>query len=118
MAYIALTPATTIRKGTVVPSTACDAGKQHSFANAGDVLLVIKNGNASGSITVTFAIPKTVDGVQVPGKAGTAIPFSQTRVFGPFPPSIYNQTDGTVHLDFAAGDTAAGITLGVIKLGA
>ncbi len=117
MAYVALTPATTIRKGTLVPSTACDAGKQHSFVNTGAELLVIKNGNASGSITPTFDIPKSIDGVDVTGKAGTAIPFSQTRVFGPFAPEIYNQSDETVHVDFAAGDTAAGITLGVIKLG-
>ena len=75
----------------------------NSFANSdGDIYLYAVNASA-GAITLTFKTPASVAGgvavaeheVEVPATTGMMI-------IGRFDPAIFNQSDGTVHVDSSA----------------
>jgi hypothetical protein len=70
------------------------------FANSGKQMLYAKNGDAS-SKTITIATQQTVDGLAVEDLTVT-IPAGETRLIGPFPPSVYNDGDGRVQLSYSA----------------
>ena len=86
-----LTTQVITRTGTgLTPALVAAAVGGDSFVNTGKEFLEINN--ASGApITVTFALPYTVDGIAVPGKA-VAVPAGQRRFIGPWPASFYNDT--------------------------
>lgn len=81
------------------------------FANNGRVMIHIKNGDASDH-TVTVDIPKTVDGQAVTDISVT-VTASEERFIGPFPPSIYNDSDGYVNLTY---DAVTSVTIGILRL--
>lgn len=106
MPRTALTPVVSDRTATVVlPALlALDNANGNNFANNGRVILVIKN-NAGAPGTFTVEIPAvnapdgsvlTNSGRQYTIAAGVQV------VCGPFPPLIYNQSDGTVWVDSSA----------------
>jgi hypothetical protein len=84
-----LTIQTITRSGTgLTPALVAAAGGGDTFVNTGAQFVEINN--ASGApITVTFAIPFSVEGQTIPGKA-VAIPAGQRRFIGPWPVSYYN----------------------------
>lgn len=91
-----------------------DGTNQHSFANTGEkVLLLIKNAHTSPH-AVTIKRPATIDGATLADLSITVANGAEAIV-GPFPASIYNQTDGTVYVDVPATPTA--LTLAAIRLG-
>lgn len=131
MARTALT-VTTINNGTsgsIVELTGLLSAANadgHSFANGTDrrTFVVIKN--ASGAQrTITFSLTLTVntnggdavtfdeENLATEGVSSSTIENGETRLFGPFRPAIYNQTDATVHVDF---DSATSVTCAAFKL--
>lgn len=113
MAYTLLVPGAglltqTLRSGVNLGSglgvTPAVAGG-HSFANDGNVLLYIASTHTA-AITVTISAPNLVDtygnlataGLQIVIPAGNVV---AQRILTPtFPRTIYNQSDGTVHIDY------------------
>lgn len=89
MALLTTQVITRAATGLTPALVAANAGGD-TFLNLGKEWLEINN--ASGApITTTFALPYTVDGIAVPGKA-VVIPAGQRRFIGPFPPGFYNDT--------------------------
>lgn len=110
----ALTVATSKRStnGNDLAGVAASVGGD-TFVNTGTELLVIKNGGGSG-ITLTVATPVTVDSLAVTDLTAT-IGAGETRMLGPFPPGIYNDTlaaGGIVSLSYSG---VTSVTVAVIK---
>lgn len=59
-----------------------------------------------------LAAPDGVDGLAV-GNLVVAVPNAESREIGPFPPGIYNQSNGMVNVDWS-GVTI--VTAGVFRL--
>lgn len=79
------------RAGTVLPAaTTGDATNNHSVANDGRAILMVKNTGAS-SRNITFLLTKTVDGLGVTSRV-ESIPAGETQLFGPFDPNDYGST--------------------------
>lgn len=76
----------------------------HAFSNDGRMFLHVKNGSAS-SVTVTFETPGLVDGFLAIQDASVIVPAGEERMAGPFPPGIYNQSDGKVYVNYSVYDT-------------
>ena len=94
-----LIPTNTIVRTGIAPAlTAGDATDNMYFVNDGRTLLYVLN--TGGASTLTFITPGTVD-AQTIGDRDVAIGIDATEgmFIGPFPPSIYNQSDGTVNVD-------------------
>lgn len=83
----------------------------NKFANDGRMFLHVKNG-AGAPITVTIQTPGTVDGLAVAEQIVT-VTNAEERMIGPFPPNIYNQSDGMVYVDFSSVTT---ITAAVLRM--
>lgn len=112
MAREALTPITTSRSGVALAYTAAIADG-HSFANSGqDVVLFVKNGSGA-PVNVTVDIPKVVDGVAMTDLV-VAVAAGATRIIGPFPKGLYNQSGNVVHVDYSA---TASVEVAAVKLG-
>jgi hypothetical protein len=99
--------------GTVLPATetsmASNAG--FSFPNNGATLVRIVIGSA-GAGNVTFNFQRTVEG-QLPAAFVVALSNSTTYIFGPFPPSDFNDANGLVQ---ALLSVPTGNSVGVYSL--
>jgi hypothetical protein len=104
--------ATQIDRNGATQSLASAAAGGDEFANTGDEIFVVANGNGADPRTVTFAIEKEVDGVTPSGKAVT-VAASATMFIGPFPTEIYNDVDGKVQVTYS--DSAADLTVQVLR---
>ncbi|MCB9172353.1 MAG: hypothetical protein H6637_05455 [Ardenticatenales bacterium] len=112
MARTALAVQEITRSGLTPVLTAANAGG-HSIVN--DDFTYIEVVNAGGSAcTVTVQTPGTVDGLAVAERAVTVAATSGRKRIGPFPKHIYDQSDGTVYVDFS---TVTSVTVGAFKLG-
>jgi hypothetical protein len=74
------------------------------FVNDGRVIIAVKNTD-SGTPVVTFETPNLVDGLAIADltltmAAGNVTP--DHKLIGPFPPSIYNDAQGRVEVEFSA----------------
>lgn len=109
MAALTVTPIT--RAG--IPGTlVAAAGGGDTFANTGKEFLEVVNGGGA-PITVTIAVPYTVDGITLPGKT-VSVTNGQRRLIGPFPSNIYNDpTLQTVGITYSA---VTSVTVGVFQL--
>lgn len=112
-------PALTVQdivQAGVVPSATAAASSQ-TFANDGNVVLLVTNTDASPhSITLTatttsFAISGI--GTLTVGDVVVAVTNGTTRVIGPFPPAVYNSTSGTVAITWSA---TTGMAVSVLRL--
>ena len=83
----------------------------NKFANDGMMFVHVKNG-AGAPINVTIQTPGTVDGLAIAEQV-VAVTNAEERLIGPFPPGIYNQSDGYVYVDYSAVTT---ITVSVLRL--
>lgn len=85
--------------------TAATSGNTYRFANNGNVKLVTL---AAAGANIAVVTPNTVDGGAITDKtlvAGTA----KVRVFGPFPPNIYNDADGYCSFTVDANTTVLAV---------
>lgn len=105
----------TVQKGTTTgidtTTLVAAASGGDSFVNTGRELFIVKNADVSPH-TPTFATPITVDGQAVADKA-TAVPAGHTVIFGPFSPSLYNDTGGNVNVTY---DDVTSVTVTVVKV--
>ena len=99
------------RDGVVPTYVACDVGGDE-FVNEGRLTFVyVKNTDASPR-TVTFVTQKTVDGEAVDDKDVVVAPTSEEPI-GPWPASIYNDSDGKVQITYSA---VVNLTIAVLQL--
>lgn len=108
MARTLITATVADRTGSInTPAlVALDATNNNNFANNGRVLLEVKNSGAS-TYTLTVVLPSTALPDTQPGAnvsfTGSGVVYSLVAgadvLLGPFPPAIYNQSDGTVWLN-------------------
>jgi hypothetical protein len=103
-----LTVTTVSRAGIDIAGAAADVAGD-SFPNTGHEYLVVKNGSAS-PITVTLDIKQTVDGQTVTDPTVT-IAAGASKIIGPFPTGIYNDTNGRVGVTYSAVTTVNVIAL-------
>ena len=114
MARVDLPITNIIRTGVGNPGVlvAGDQALNHEFVNDGRTLVsVLKTGGAG---ILTFKTPGTKDGQAIAEQVVTpGVHATQNTLIGPFPPSIYNQSDGTVHIEL---DDDTGLTIGAFRL--
>lgn len=105
----AITVTSSVRAGIVPALTAPSSGNGGEMANAGRTIMVFVNGIGAASGQATAVTIQQVDdpyGRKDNDGAFTAT-VDKVATFGPFPPNLYNQTDGTVQFDYDAVDAAA-----------
>ncbi len=106
-------PAATVmaRTGILVsgalPTSSASSDK---FANNGKQYLLVRNGD-SGTHVLTFTSPATVDGLDVTDPT-VSISAGQTKLIGPFKPSVFNDSDGYVTV---ASDVITAQTVQVLQ---
>lgn len=114
MAYTLLTAGAglltqTVRAGLSIADAAlvAAAAAGNSFVNDGNVLVALLNTSAA-TVTVTVSAPNFQDTYGQLAVAGLSIVLgpgnvTAVRILTPvFPRTVYNQSDGTVHLDYSA----------------
>lgn len=113
MADRTLIPTNTIIRTGVQPAlTAGDATNEMYFVNDGRTLIYALNTGVASALT--FITPGTVDANAIANRTvSIGIHADEGTFTGPFPPEIYNQTDGTVHVDINADDN---LTLEAFRL--
>ena len=77
----------------------------HMFVNDGRTFLFLIGGTANCEITIQT--PQTVDSLAI-AELVFDIPLGATeyRIMGPFPPSVYNQSNGKVYIDWEVANIA------------
>jgi len=85
-----------VRSGVINTVTAAIA-EGAKFANDGQTFLYCLD--TGGDAVLTFKTPGTIDGLAIAEMTVTVTADATAgELIGPFPPSIYNQSDGTVHV--------------------
>ena len=89
-----------------------DDTDNHDFVNDGrTIICVLKTGGAG---ILTFITPGTVEGLAIADLAVTpATHATRIVMIGPFPPGVFNQSDGVVHVDL---DDETTFSLGAFRL--
>jgi len=114
MARTTLTPQVTLRSSNGLTPTysAADQANGQQFQNTGRELLHVKNTNGA-TRTLTVDTPGSVDGQAIANPTFVIPATTGDKFIGPFPPAVYNQSDGNVYLDWSA-DT--NVTIAVLRL--
>ena len=73
----------------------------HKFANPLGKTMFYAYNSSGGSITVTIQTPQTVEGLAVAENA-VAIAAGKSYLFDGLKRSTFNQSDGTVYVDYSA----------------
>lgn len=101
------------RDGTEVTYTA-PLSDDDTFENTGHEVVLIR---LSEGITLTINIPFTVDSAAGSGLAVTPRTLSMgvgDHLIGPFPPNIYNDSDGLVALNY--GGDSASVEIAILRM--
>lgn len=93
------------------PVFAAAAGGGDEFVNTGVEYLEVINGSGA-DITVTIVTPNTVDGLAVTDRA-VVVTAGERRKIGPFPTSIYNNSNSKVNVTYSS---ATSVTVGLFKV--
>lgn len=83
----------------------------HSVVNDGRVFIHVKNNGAS-PITVTVQTPGAVDGLAIADRQVTVSNGSE-KMIGPFLPNVYNQSDGSIWINYSA---TTSVTVAALRL--
>lgn len=78
--------------------TAAASGNTYYIANNGRVFLIAE---AASTANVVVATPNSVDGNAITDLT-LALADTDMRVFGPFPPSVYNDSQGRIAITVSA----------------
>ena len=91
------------------------AADGHKFLNDGRTLLYIKTDTVGAEHLITIQMPDSsdIDGLVV-SDLTYDLPDNQEVVMGPFPPKVYNQSDGYVYIDWEAA--TATVTWAVVRM--
>lgn len=98
-----------ISRNAITPSYGSANVDGHSYPNSGKEFFHVKTGGTGA--TVTVQTPGTVDGNAIADKS-YVLGTNTERMIGPFPPSVYNQADGSVYIDFSSVTT---VTIGAFR---
>lgn len=108
-----LTVTTVGRAGAQIDALAVAAASGgDKFPNTGSEFLWIKNASVA-DITLTIAVVATVDTLAATNRTVT-LTAAKSYLIGPFPPAIYNDSDGRVSLTYSGVTT---LTLAPFRLG-
>lgn len=99
-----------VSRAGLEPAYAAAEADGNAFLNDGRTMLHVKNG--ATNVVATLQIPRTLDGQAVADPTVT-VPATEERMIGPFPPGVYNQTDGALYVDY---DDVANVTVAAIRL--
>ena len=100
-----ITLTNSVRAGVLPTLDTPSAANDAQFANAaGNVVVVFVNGMGAASVQVTLVtIQQVADPYsRIQNDAAFSVSVDRVAVFGPFPTLLYNQSDGTVQLDYDA----------------
>lgn len=100
-----VTVTATVRAGVLPTLGTPNAANDAQFANAsGRTIFVFVNGLGAASVQATLVtIQQVADPYgRIQNEAAFNVPVNTVGVFGPFPPNLYNQSDGTVQVDYDA----------------
>lgn len=104
-----ITPTTMSFEG-ITQTLAVASGDGHAFANTGETWIVIANAYTA-TITATFVTAREVDGLPV-DDVEVVLTAGTTKIAGPFPTGVFNQTSGTYkNKVFLNWDTAVTATV-------
>lgn len=96
----------------IIPTFVAAIADGHAFRSAGATFIHVKN--ASGvSVNVTIPTPMKYGGLDV-SDVVVAIAAGAEKLIGPFNPSLFNQLDGLVYVDYSV---TASITIAIINTG-
>jgi len=105
---VSLTQRTT---GLDLAGTAADAAGDE-WPNTGQEVVAVKNGSGA-PITVTETFRQTPDGATVTSLSAS-VAAGATRVFGPFPPTYYNDANNRAKITYSLSTS---VTVTPFKLG-
>lgn len=95
--------------GTLVAAVAANNAE---FINDGRTILCVLN--TATALNITLITQETVDGQAVDDPVmAVGIHADKVSMFGPFPPGIYNNSDGDMEIDI---DDDTSVTLGAFRL--
>lgn len=100
-----ITVTATARAGVLPTLNTPDATNDAQVANAaGRTVVAFVNGMGGASAQATLVtIQQVADPYgRIQNEAAFNVPVNVVGVFGPFPPLLYNQTNGTVQIDYDA----------------
>jgi hypothetical protein len=100
-----------ISRAGVTPTYNAASADNNSFVNDGRTLVQVLNVGAE--MTVTIVTPGTVDGLAITDRAVVVPLTTGNKMIGPFPPDIYNQSDGKVHLNWSR---SSDVTFAVMRM--
>ncbi len=100
----AITVTSTVRAGVLPALTTPASGNGGEMANGGRTIMVYVNGLGAASVQATAVTIQQVDDPygRKQNDGALTVTTDIVGVFGPFPPNLYNQTDGTVDFDYDA----------------
>ncbi len=100
-----ITLTNTVRAGVAPTLDTPVAGNDAQFANAaGNVIVVYVNGMGAASVQATaITVQQVADPYsRIQNDSAFTVAVDAVGVLGPFPPLLYNQSDGTVQIDYDA----------------
>ncbi len=102
MARDTVTVTSTVRAGVSPALTTPSAANNAEMANDGRTLFLYINGMGAASVQATaVTIQQVADPYgRTENDAAFAAVVDVLSVFGPFPPALYNQSDGTIQFDY------------------
>jgi len=114
MAEVALTASSIARTGVEMDLVAANSTSGQEFSNDGRTMLVVKNFGGD-TVSVNVEYQASLDGGLVtPGNLDAAVGDGETRLFGPFPAELYNDSDGNVEIDYTGVVTS--VSVGAFRL--
>lgn len=111
MARTALSVQTVVVTGLEATYTAANVDGHAIAGNTGELFLHVINGDAADK-TVTIQTPAVFKGIALADVA-VVVTAGEERLIGPFDPSLFNQADGTVYVDYSA---TTSVTVAALKL--
>lgn len=112
MSRTTVVPQELSRAGITPTYNAATATDGDAFTNDGHTFVQVLN--ASGApITLTIQTPNTVDGLAITDRTVSVPATTGNKMIGPFPPAIYNQSNGQVYLDWSS---ATSVTFAVVHM--
>lgn len=112
MANVTVAPQNIVPAGlTVIHTGSLSTSNNYKIRNDGRMFIRIVNGSG-GSVVVTIVTQKQVGGNAVVDRAVTVLTVTEQNI-GPFPPSIYNDSNGDIDVSF---DVITSVTIAALHL--
>lgn len=101
-----------INRNGLNPTRGAAHADGYAIPNDGErVMFEVVNGSGA-SINVTVQTPGSVDGNAIADKVAS-VPAGESRMFGPYPRSIYNQGAEQIYVDLSA---VSSVTIGFFRI--